>query len=154
MSTKAISGNTRKSNDAVRHILLRMNILIIQNNREQQQLGANSRILAWHDQVYIYSKKATTILSGVQQHQPDLVVLDLELFQIKEMELISLLRLDWLTRTIPIIIVTNLASQSKLATTNLDYDASLVKPYSLQELERVICSLLPTPECELSVSVS
>lgn len=124
-----------------------MTILIVQNHRDQKQLGINSRILALSDPVYIYSKKTTTILSGIQQHQPDLILLDLELFQIKEMELISLLRLDWLTRTIPIIIVTNLASQSKLAIANLDYDATLVKPYSLQELERVICSLLPTPEC-------
>ena len=130
-----------------------MTILIVQNHREQKQLGTNSRILAWHDQVYIYSKQATKILSGVQQHQPDLVVLDLELFQIKKMELISLLRLDWLTRTIPIMIITNLKSYPKLATANLDFDACLVKPYSLQELERVICSLLPIPGCELSVSV-
>ena len=131
-----------------------MTILIVQNNRDQQQLGANSRILAWHEQVYIYSKKTTKILSWVQQHQPDLVVLDLELFQIKKMELISLLRLDWLTRTIPIIIITNLKSHPKLATANLDFDACLVKPYSIQELESVICSLLPTPDCELSVSAS
>ncbi|WP_019509073.1 two-component system response regulator [Pleurocapsa sp. PCC 7319] len=131
-----------------------MTILIATHNRGQKRLGANSRILALYDQVYIYSKKTTTILSWIQQHQPDLVVLDFEISQIKKMELISVLRLDWLTRNIPIIIITNLASQQKLATTNLDFNACLVEPYSLQELERVICSLVPIPDCELSVSAS
>ena len=88
---------------------------------------------------------------GAQQHQPDLIILDLEYFKIVESGIVTALRLDWLTRSIPIVVMSDLVRAT--SEVNLDCDAYLERSCSEIELERVICSLVSSPVCKTLVSV-
>ncbi len=112
------------------------------------ELVFDSPILASFNQVYAPIIEAMAILAWVQQHQPDLIILDIQWSKIVELGLITTLRLDWLTRNIPIVIIGSLSEQKIQPKTNLDGNAYLTKPYSTQELEKVVCSLVPCPACK------
>lgn len=119
----------------------------------QEELKLDSQILASSNQVYVPVVNATEILSWVQQHQPDLIILDLEYPKIVESGIVTALKLDWLTRRIPIVVVCNLAKGNCISQEDLDCDAYLAKPYLERELEKVICSLVSSPACEASTLV-
>lgn len=89
------------------------------------------------------------ILPWVQQYQPDLIVLDLASSQIINLQLIAALRLDWLTRNIPILILAGSTSKQIELLEQLDYNDFLIKPYSSVELGKKICSLVSTPACKI-----
>lgn len=125
--------------------LLSPTVLVVNNN--QVRLSFDSLILTSLNQVHLSILAATKILLWVQQHQPDLIVLELEWFQIIELELIAALRLDWLTRNIPILVIASSSTQQPLL--KLDYDACLIKPYSTTKISQVICSLISTPVCRI-----
>ena len=116
-------------------------ILIV--NDDRTKLSDNSTVLTSFKIIYFSITEALSILPWVQQHQPDLIILDLEWSKVLELQLIASLRLDWLTRSIPILMITNLPPVPSAA--SLDYNACLIKPYSLFELEQNICSLLSLP---------
>ncbi|MGF1589479.1 MAG: two-component system response regulator [Pleurocapsa sp.] len=124
-------------------------VLIVNNN--EVNLASNSAILTSLQQVFLSVSEAHKAISWVQQHQPDLIILDLEWSQIVQIQLITALRLDWLTRNIPIMLIVNSTVQELCTNAQLNYDACLVKPYSTQDLERKICSLVSIPACELYV---
>ncbi|MEM8720041.1 MAG: response regulator [Cyanobacteria bacterium P01_G01_bin.39] len=109
---------------------------------------SDSLVIASLNQVYISISEAAKILAWVQQHQPDLIVLDIGWSQIIKLQLITALRLDWLTRNIPIIVITNNQAKQIDDQTILDCDAFLVKPYAIKDLEQTICSLISTPACQ------
>jgi CheY-like chemotaxis protein len=121
-------------------------ILVVSD--EPKKLALDSKILASFEQISLTILEATKIIAWVQQYQPDLIVLNLKLAQIINLQLIAALRLDWLTRTIPIMVITNPASKLQ-SPEKLDCDAWLIKPYSKIELEQAICSLISTPACEV-----
>lgn len=112
-------------------------------NDDRTKLSDNSTVLTSFNQIYFSITEAPTILPWVQQHQPDLIILDLKWSKVVELQLIAALRLDWLTRNIPILMITNLPSVPFAA--SLDYNACLIKPYTLLELEQTICSLVSLP---------
>ena len=124
-------------------------ILIISNN--QTKLPLSSSILAFFDRFQVIFQKQKT-LSWIQQHQPDLIILDLEKSD-KLLPLVTTLKLDWLTRDIPIIAIIDSAARQLCLSAGLDYDACLVRPYSVVELEQKICSLVSTCKCEFSDKV-
>lgn len=115
-------------------------ILVVKN--DQAELASDSPILASFNKFHIPLVPATEILSWVQQHQPDLIILDIEWSEIVKSELIAVLRLDWLTRNIPILVITNFSANQLKPRANVDCDACLMRPYSAIELEQAICSLL------------
>ena len=124
-------------------------VLIVTNH--QTQLISDSSILPSFNQVYIPILESTKILPWVQQYQPDLIVLDIASSQIINLQLIAALRLDWLTRNIPIMIIAGSTPRQIELLEQLDYNAFLIKPYSSAELSRKICSLVSTPACEVYV---
>ncbi|MEL6581605.1 MAG: hypothetical protein AAFQ14_17830 [Cyanobacteria bacterium J06621_12] len=126
-----------------RHLDLRLTmqtLLVVSNH--QISLTPESSIIAAFNQVNISILEIVRILPWVQQHQPDLIILDLEWTQVIDLQLITALRLDWLTRHIPILILAN-SPVSRQTSASLDYDACLTKPYSHAALEQIICSLAP-----------
>ncbi len=127
-------------------------VLVINNNNDDDDvnLASNSSLLTSFRQVFLSVSDANNALSWVQQHQPDLIILNLEWSQIVRLQLIAALRLDWLTRNIPIMLIVSSTAQGLHSTAQLDYDACLVKPYSITDLDRKICSLVSIPACELS----
>lgn len=121
-------------------------ILLVSNDRNL--LSSDSLIINSLNQVCISILEATQVITWIQQHQPDLIILDLGWLEIINLQLITALRLDWLTRNIPIAIITNSEKQPFCSLATLDYDACLIKPFSTQELEQTICSLISIPACE------
>ena len=120
-------------------------VLVVGNSKAQQL--KNSSLLASLNCVYL-SAFQDNIISWIQQHQPDLIVLELDWSQVVHLQLVSALRLDWLTRLIPIIAIVGLTAQKLRSAEQLDCDC-LVEPYSLSELEQSICKLVPLPTCKL-----
>lgn len=113
-----------------------------------------SEILASFDQVYIPVIDVLTISNWIQQHQPDLIVLDIDYLDIVDSGLVSTLRLDWLTRRIPIVIISNMTVNQAINQENLDCDAYLQRPCSTGELEETICSLIPITTCKTLITAS
>ena len=112
-------------------------------NDDRAKLFANSTVLTSFNQIYFSITEALNIFSWAQQYQPDLIILDLKWSEVVELQLIPTLRLDWLTRNIPILMIADSAPLQSVA--SLDYNAYLTKPYSLFELEQTICSLISLP---------
>ena len=87
------------------------------------------------------ARDAVSGLSLAEQWQPDLILLDVKMPHISGIELVKTLKLNLLTKAIPVIAVTALASQKQkkliLAAGFSDY---LLKPYLLEELAAIICS--------------
>ncbi|MGB5631280.1 MAG: hypothetical protein WBM44_15305 [Waterburya sp.] len=122
-------------------------VLVVNNN--QENLVSNSLILDSLNQVHISILEDSNILSWVQQYQPDLIILDIGWSQIINPQLIAALRLDWLTRNIPIMVIVGSTTQQIEALEHLDYDACLIKPYSAADLGKKICSLVSTSACKM-----
>ncbi len=134
-------------NDNVTSKYLAPTVLVVNNN--QENLVSNSLILDSLNQVHISILEDSNILSWVQQYQPDLIILDIGWSQIINSQLIAALRLDWLTRNIPIMVIVGSTTQQIEASAHLDYDACLIKPYSAADLGKKICSLVSTPACKI-----
>lgn len=113
-------------------------ILIVSNNKTELLLS--SSILTSFDRFQVVFKEQET-LSWIQQHQPDLIILDLEEFE-KLLPLVTSLKLDWLTRDIPIIAIVDSAVRQSSLSADLNYDACLTKTYSVRELEQKVFSLV------------
>ena len=120
-------------------------MLIISNSKTK--LTLSSSISAFFDRFQVIFQKQKT-LSWIQQHQPDLIILDLEKSD-KLLPLVTTLKLDWLTRDIPIIAIVDSADRQLCLSANLN-DACLSKPYSVVELEQKICSLISICNCKIS----
>ena len=121
-------------------------ILIVQD--DLVQIGSDSSILALFNKVYIPQSQNRITLSWIQQNQPNLIFLELtKCPEQNYLSLITLLRLDWLTRDIPIVIAGSAFVFNSVK--NLDYNTYLTTPYSTRELEEVICSLTDTSCCKI-----
>lgn len=120
-------------------------ILIISNNKTKLTLSCS--ILAFFNQFQITFDEQET-LSWIHQHQPDLIILDLK--ESEQLPLVTTLKLDWLTRDIPMIAIIDSTARQLDPSANLNDDACLSKPYSVVELEQKICSLVLTCKCEFS----
>ena len=117
-------------------------------NHDRAKLKTNSSVLATFNRHDLFAEEPD-VLSWVQQHQPDLIILNLEWAQLVKRQLIAALRLDWLTRNIPIMVVLDSTASKLNSTEELNYDACLVEPYSTADLDRNIRSLVSVSACEL-----
>jgi len=78
-------------------------------------------------------------LSLAQRYQPNLILMDILMPEIDGIELLKILKLDWLTRTIPVVAMTALSGRkARAAIAQAGFDGFLLKPYSLEELEMII----------------
>lgn len=121
-------------------------LLVVSQSRAKLTVES-SPILDSFNLVHLPVIDAAIILSWVQQYQPDLIVIDLEWSQTVDLQLTTALRLDWLTRNIPIIVIANTDSHKLSSITELDCDICLNKPYPDSKLEQVICTLVSHPAC-------
>jgi len=113
-----------------------------------KKLELSSEILASFNQVYVPVIDVLTISSWIQQHQPDLIVLDIDYSDIVDSGLVSALRLDWLTRTIPIVVISNMPCKHA----HLDCDVYLARSCSTRQLEATVCSLVPISTCRTLIA--
>lgn len=78
-------------------------------------------------------------LSLAQQEQPDSILIDLQMPQINGVELLKILRIDWLTRDIPIIAITTSIAIDQ-AVLEAEFDDYLLKPYTRKDLQKAIAN--------------
>src|SRR5260370_35057642 len=84
-------------------------ILIIEDN--ELNLKLLNDILEFHGYEIVATGLGAAALDLARQHQPNLILLDVQLPDISGLEVARLLKADWQTRMIPIISVTALAMQ-------------------------------------------
>ena len=123
-------------------------ILMVRDS--ERKIEFNSHILSAFNVVYSSKLQNTPILTWIQQNQPDLIIVEYNSFPEPYSNLITLLKLDWLTRNIPIVVAGNKFTLRSIE--NLDYDACLNSPYSVADLNKVICSLIQIPICNVFAS--
>ena len=121
-------------------------ILVVRDH--ERKIKSNSRILSAFNLIYSSGSQNRKNLIWIQQNQPDLIIVECEHSLEFCSSLITPLKLDWLTRDIPIVVAGNRFTLNSIA--DLDYYACLNLPYSAADLDRVICSLIGLPICQLS----
>lgn len=121
-------------------------IFVIQVSKTR--LASNSLVLDSFNKVYIPIAQKTNILGWIQQHQPDLIILDLQRSEIIDWNIVTILKLDWLTRNIPILIISSEFSNRFQCAQSFNCDTCLNKPYTTVELEEAICSLVYVRACQ------
>jgi CheY-like chemotaxis protein len=93
--------------------------------------------------------KAVDGLSAVslaRTYQPDLILLDIVLPYMDGIEVISILRKDSITKTIPVIAVTALAiAQVRDRLLEAGFDDYVSKPYMLEDIEAKVQRYLRLP---------
>ncbi|MEB3216946.1 MAG: response regulator [Nostocales cyanobacterium 94392] len=78
-----------------------------------------------------------------REFQPNLILLDIMLPEVNGIDLFHFLRQDSLTKHIPVIAVTALASaEERQKILEAGFDAYVSKPYMLEDIEEVICRYL------------
>ncbi|MEL6439257.1 MAG: response regulator [Cyanobacteria bacterium J06621_8] len=122
--------------------------VLVVSNDQSILINAPSTIDSLN-QVCIPILEATQVISWVQEHQPDLIILDVCWSEVINMQLNAALRLDWLTRNIPILVIASSDTQQCHSLAKLDYDACLVRPYEPEELAQTVFSLISNSACEM-----
>lgn len=118
--------------------LFQATILVVED--DEDNLIYISTALSLFNYHCLIARDALTGLSLAQQWQPDLILLDVRMPQINGLELLKILRIDWLTRKIPVIAVTALAGvREQEMITSAGFDGCLIKPYLLEQLQDIIC---------------
>ena len=122
-----------------RHSNYQPTVLVVEDNEDN--LIYISTALALLNCHSIITKDAIKSLSLAQENQPDMIILDIKMPKLSGIDLINLLKLDWLTRNIPVIAVTALArEQEKKLILDAGFNDYLVKPFLIEDLEQIICS--------------
>jgi CheY-like chemotaxis protein len=123
----------------VQESLSQATILVVEDDEDNLIYISTALILFNHH--CLIARDALTGLSLAQQWQPDLILLDVKMPQINGLELLKILRLDWLTRKIPVIAVTALAGKREQEMIiSAGFDGCLIKPYLLEQLDDIVCS--------------
>lgn len=120
-------------------------ILVVRDRKRKTKL--DSLILSDFNIAYFSNSEYKTLLSWIQQNQPSLIIFELDYPQKTYSDLIATLKLDWLTRNISIVMIGNRFALQSVA--NLDYDVYLDSAYTIADLEKVVCSLVHTPACQV-----
>ena len=108
-------------------------VLVIEDDRTQRQLL--SRVLETAGYRAIGVADGETGLRAVVEHQPDLVLLDLNLPRIDGFEVCRSLRADPLSATLPVIIITgHTSTEDMVAALDAGADDFITKPFQQVEL--------------------
>lgn len=92
---------------------------------------------------FICQSDSINTLVVAKEYQPNLIMLDILLPSINGIEMVRYLKQEPLTRHIPVIAVTALASpEDRARIIEAGFDGYLSKPYMIDELEVVIQGLL------------
>jgi putative two-component system response regulator len=108
-------------------------VLVIEDDATQRQLVG--RILEHAGYTFVGVGDGETGMRAITEHQPDLVLLDLNLPRIDGFEILRRLRLDPLTATLPVIVLTAHTSvDDMVASLDAGADDFIAKPFQQAEL--------------------
>lgn len=122
-----------------KRIFSQLKILVVESDRND--LAYVSSALKPSNCNCLVASEAMHGLSLAQQEQPDLILLDLQMPH-GGIELLTTLKLDWLTRDIPVIALTTLEKSQKIIL-DAKFDGYLLKPYLLDDMLYAIATYLP-----------
>lgn len=92
---------------------------------------------------FICQKDSCATVLVAKEYQPDLIMLDILLPTLNGLEVVRQLKEEPLTKHIPVIAVTALATrENHQAIMGAGFDEYLCKPYMIEELEAVIHKML------------
>jgi len=118
-------------------------ILIVEDNLNS--LFYLDKVLKTFNYNCLAASTAMDALSLAHREQPDLILVDICMPQINGIELLNILRTDWLTRNIPAIAITALAGvEEQQEVLDAGFNRCLFKPYLLKDLESAINACLPS----------
>lgn len=128
-------------------------ILIIEDNPANMRLAELLLTSAGH--AVIAAVDAETGLKLAREHQPNLILMDIQLPDMDGLQATALLKAQASTASIPVIALTAMAMKEDEEKIRLaGCDAYIIKPLSYKELYRVIDTLLEktpperqSPEC-------
>lgn len=113
--------------------------LVLAVDDDADSLFLLTEVLSASNYSYVTATNGQAALALAQQHQPDLILLDILLPDLNGIEVLQRLRRDPSTQRIPVIAVTALAKkedQHRILAAGCD--AYLTKPYMLEDLEAKI----------------
>lgn len=124
-------------NQAINSYSKRPLILVVDDNPDNLELL--NQILMLLDYSFITAVDGVSTIELTQQHQPDLILLDMMLPDMSGLEVVMQLKQNPLTSAIPIIAVTAMArtedQERALSVGCVEY---IKKPYIVDELELII----------------
>ncbi|MDB9376041.1 response regulator [Nodularia sphaerocarpa] len=92
---------------------------------------------------FICQSDSSTTLLVAKEYQPDLIMLDILLPGLSGTDIVHYLKQEPLTREIPVLAVTALASrEDRERLLSAGFDDYISKPYMIEDLEAIIHSLL------------
>lgn len=122
-------------------------ILVVQDS-DDDEVESGSLLMPLFNRVQISQADNHSILVWIQQNQPALAIFKTDRSVKAIADSIVPLKLDWLTRKIPVIVIGNTLALPPLI--SLTCDAFLNAPYSAEDLDRVIYSLIDIPTCKIA----
>ncbi|MCF5706507.1 response regulator [Pseudomonas syringae] len=119
-------------------------ILIVEDNEANMRLAELLLTSAHHS--VLCAADAETGLKQAREHQPDLILMDIQLPGMDGLNATSLLKKDPLTAAIPVVALTAMAMKEDEEKIRLaGCNAYITKPLRYKELYRVIDALLENP---------
>ncbi|KPC25741.1 Response regulator receiver [Pseudomonas syringae pv. cilantro] len=116
-------------------------IMIVEDNAANMRLAQLLLTSAGH--AVLCATDAETGLKLAREHQPDLILMDIQLPEMDGLKATSLLKKDASTAAIPVVALTAMAMKEDEEKIRLaGCNAYIIKPLRYQELYRVIDSLL------------
>ena len=116
-------------------------ILVVEDEPDIRELVRMTLSAAGHETVAVADGQ--TALASVRELPPDLVVLDLGLPGMEGTEVLGRLRIDRVTREVPVLVLTaRLDAGSERDVTALGASEFMVKPFKRQELVERVEALL------------
>lgn len=121
-------------------------ILVVEN--DEDNLIYISQAIALLGYRSITSQDSRNCLDLALRHHPDLIVLDIKMPYLSGIDLVKILRANWLTRNIPVVAVTALTKdRDKELILNVGFKAYLIKPFYLEDFEQIVVSNIAKDFC-------
>ncbi|MEM8829110.1 MAG: response regulator [Cyanobacteria bacterium P01_G01_bin.19] len=121
-------------------------ILVVEN--DEDNLIYISQAIALLGYRSITSQDSRNCLDLVLKHRPDLIILDIKMPYLSGIDLVKMLRANWLTRNIPVVAVTALTKdRDKKLILNVGFKAYLIKPFYLEDFEQIVVSNIAKDFC-------
>ena len=119
-------------------------IVVVEDNDKNMKLLRD--VLGFHKHEVLEAVDGETGVALVREHQPDLVLMDIQLPGINGVEALRQLRADPDTAGIPVLAVTaSVMDQDRRQILEAGFDAFVSKPINLKEFLTVVAEALQRP---------
>ncbi len=148
MDTVEITYSDHKFHDSISETSLTKTPVILAVDDDDDNLMLMAYALEPFNCTVITAVDGKTALDAARTQHPDLILLDMMLYPIDGLQIVSQLKQDPQTSTIPVIAVTALArTEDKERILEAGCNAYLSKPYMIEDMEAMIRQYIDVKEC-------